>query len=192
MRRQDRRLTGSMLAARVSQFGYRGIIRSVQRGTITLNGATSNTATINAVDTANAYVQYLGGSDGSTGSAPREYFYRVALTNSTTVTAFVNTAIAVNHFVNFEVIEYWPGVIKSLQTGTQTGTTSPLTATITAVDINKSILGWGGATTTSTAGPQADTVCHRAKIATSTTVQGDYANTAGVNWTFGFTVVEFY
>jgi|TARA_R110000824_G_scaffold32908_5_gene106111 hypothetical protein len=65
---------------------------SVQRGELIVNGATSNTATINSVDVARSYI-VPGGIRGNTSSAlwDRTQLYLV-LTNLTTVTATKNTA----------------------------------------------------------------------------------------------------
>tara|TARA_R110000824_G_scaffold299275_1_gene487402 strand:- start:46 stop:579 length:534 start_codon:yes stop_codon:yes gene_type:complete len=65
---------------------------SVQRGELVVNGATSNTASINAVDMARSYI-VPGGIRGNTSSAlwDRTQIYLV-LTNLTTVTATKNTA----------------------------------------------------------------------------------------------------
>ena len=67
---------------------------SVQRGEIIVNGATSNTASINAVDMARSYI-VPGGIRGNTTSAlwDRTQLYLV-LTNETTLTATKNTATA--------------------------------------------------------------------------------------------------
>jgi hypothetical protein len=65
---------------------------AVQRGEITVSGATTNTATINSVDIAQSYV-VPGGIRGNSSSAlwDRTQCYLV-LTNLTTVTATKNTA----------------------------------------------------------------------------------------------------
>ena len=65
---------------------------SVQRGEISVNGATSNTASVNAVDMARSYI-VSGGIRGNTSSAlwDRTQCYLV-LTDGTTVTATKDTA----------------------------------------------------------------------------------------------------
>ena len=64
-------------------------IASTQRGSITISGvATSNTATITAVDTTKTQLRLLGLSNNSgAGSDPGGDVARIALTNSTTITA---------------------------------------------------------------------------------------------------------
>jgi len=192
MRGRHRILTGAGLASIVSARGRRGIIKSIQRNTITLNNVTSNTATINAVDPNNAVLNYLGFAGGSTSTTIKNIMTRVELTNSTTVTATVNTAIASNHVISFEVVEYFPGIIKSLQRGTISASSSPGTATITAVDTTKSIVGWGGYTTDSSLAMEGDTLTMYMDLQNSTTVRFTQPNMAATNWVVPYQVVEFY
>lgn len=63
-----------------------GLVKSVQRGTVSTGaGSATGTATITAVDTARATVDFLGWS-GNVANSPENYFGRVSLTNGTTVT----------------------------------------------------------------------------------------------------------
>lgn len=85
-------------------------IKSIQRGTVAISGAVaSGTATITSVDVARAELRDLGYSNPSVGGT----FYagyilsRLALTNSTTVTATrgaATTGFDVTH--SFEVTEW--------------------------------------------------------------------------------------
>lgn len=81
-----------------------GIIKSIQRSTITVNGVASNTATISAVDTAKSFVNNLGTSTdtGQNTSGLADFL----LTNATTVTMTRagSTGIAIG---SFEVIEFY-------------------------------------------------------------------------------------
>lgn len=129
------RLLGAGMNARVSQWFQRSLIKSVQRGTIALTAVASNTATITAVDPNNSVLTYLGGTFDAAAPAEDQAFARLAFTNATTITASRTTATN-NVVVSFEVIEYWPGVIKSVQRGL----VSVGTATITAVNTAKSNL----------------------------------------------------
>ena len=62
-------------------------IKSVQYGTITLsNGVGTNTATIAAVNVSKAVLHFLGNTVEA-GSGVADAFVRIALSNSTTVTA---------------------------------------------------------------------------------------------------------
>lgn len=91
-------------------------IKSIQRGTLVLSSSqTSNTATISAVDTNKAKINPLGVSandakDGQPGSyyaLTAHHFVRLALTNSTTITATRNSHHDREATVSYEVIEYW-------------------------------------------------------------------------------------
>lgn len=109
------------------------LIKSIQRGTITIGSSdTAETATITAVNPSNTRLKIMGERiAASAGGA------RIALTNATTVTADrQTTGGGTTKTVNYEVVEYYPGVIKSIQRGTIT-LTAPATsntATITAVN----------------------------------------------------------
>jgi hypothetical protein len=80
-------------------------IASIQRGTIDLNGVTSNTATISAVNTSKAFVSYLGMSTSDTSTIGTKIKNKVALTNSTTVTASAYGTPSTNT-ISYEVIEF--------------------------------------------------------------------------------------
>lgn len=65
-----------------------GSRKSKQRGTITISiGNTSATATITSVNTAKADLAYLGTSGNVSSTEGRSALVRIALTNSTTITA---------------------------------------------------------------------------------------------------------
>jgi hypothetical protein len=158
-------------------------IRSIQRGTIAIAaGATSNTATISAVDEANTRLVFLGVNSTGEGVA-REVCCRVALTNATTVTATVNTTGANNRTVSYEVIEYFPGAIRSVQRGSATGAT----ATISAVNTNKATLDFLGSTTNSGGADASESVAS-AVLTNATTV----TVTASGTFAVGYQVVEWF
>ena len=69
-------------------------IKSIQRGTISVASGSSATATITAVNTAKTELRYLGAEVASA---------RIALTNSTTVTATNGSGATV--VVGFEITE---------------------------------------------------------------------------------------
>lgn len=87
------------------------VIKSIQRGTITLaTTASSNTATITSVDTTKSVVQLNGfNSNNSSDSNVAVYLPRVDLTNATTVTANRGITSSLNGTVtiNFQVTEYY-------------------------------------------------------------------------------------
>jgi len=93
-------------------------IRSIQRGTVTVDtGLTSTgTATITAVDTAKSELRILGWTaatttafSSTTVASPATVFPRIALTNSTTVTITTGGTIGSggNTIMSFEVTEYF-------------------------------------------------------------------------------------
>ena len=112
-RRRD--IGGGSLAARVAGWPRKGIVRSIQRGSITLTaGLTTATATITAVSLANAVIAWSGNTyDAASGDFALNQG-RIRLTNATTVTANRNTAGNVL-ILGFEVIEYWPGIVRQVQ-----------------------------------------------------------------------------
>lgn len=121
-------------------------IKSVQRGTISLSGVTSNTATITAVDPNNTMLVMNGFTSDETASNYPRVFPLLQLTNATTVTASKQDATSTT-VVSFEVIEFYPGVLRSsVQRGTIAITNAVLTATatITAVTTAKTMLSYTG------------------------------------------------
>lgn len=92
----------------LSQFFSGGTtIKSIQRGTITLtSGNTSATATVTAVDTTKAELQMLGANGSSNSSLNDEQICRIALTNSTTITATSHAAASNDVRVAWELTEW--------------------------------------------------------------------------------------
>lgn len=82
-----------------------GVITSLQRGTITLTGATSNTATISAVTTANSLVNSLHFTATQTTANIPNVASRVSLTNTTTVTVNKNAGTN-NTTLSYEVADF--------------------------------------------------------------------------------------
>lgn len=123
MSRDRSTLTGAALSSRVAQWTQPGIIKSIQRGTITIaNASLTNTATITSVDVNNTRLVCLGNSSvdaGGGGSGAGPVLVRIDLTNATTITAS-RTASTDAAVVSYEVVEYWPGVIRTIQRGTIT------------------------------------------------------------------------
>ena len=169
----------------------RSLIKSVQAGTIVISGAASATATITAVVPANAIVLYLGASHTSGAeTGGHRTMVRVALTNATTVTGTVGAASS-NTVLSYVVVEFWPGVIKSIQAGTISlaTTTVSATATITAVTTAKSALfpvGWSN-----NLDPfLAESIC-RVALTNATTVTATKVGITGTD-VAGYQVVEFF
>lgn len=114
-----------------------GPIKSIQRGTITLSSPDAAvTATVTEVDMQNTTLRLCGLRTDNTSGASA--YARIVLTNSTTITATrIGTSNTV--IVNYELTEYYPGIIKSIQRGTITlaAAVSSNTASVTEVNMNK-------------------------------------------------------
>lgn len=152
--RTNRRPSGPLASAgMVSLWGASSLIKSIQYGTVSFLAANSPTATITAVDVANSVVYRLGASSDGVTVNPQyaAQFSTVILTNATTVTGNLSVgSYGANNVESFCVVEYRPGVVRSIQTGTVavTGTGIPNvttgTATVTQVDAAKAQLFFGG------------------------------------------------
>jgi hypothetical protein len=173
----------------VSLWGANSLIRSVQRGTISIAAASaSNTATITTVDMANSRLQFLGYSNNNAAAAPNASATRLALTNSTTITATRVTTGASDNVVAYQIIEYCPGVIRSVQRGTISLNPGPTaTATITTVNSNTTALDYLGCSVDNAL----DTLFIRLALTNSTTVTGTSSNAANAS-TVSYQVVEFF
>lgn len=190
-----RKLTGSVFSARVPQWTQRGIIKAIQRGIITLaNGELTQTATITSVVPGNTRLVYLGNNctnagGGGTGVSP--CLVRIDLTNATTITATridsVDPAI-----VSYEAIEYWPGVLRTVQRGTvvataaASGTATLATTLQTITKATIDVLGWNANTAL-----QADIFLGYVDLTNTTTVTITRIGTNN-NLTAGYQVVEWY
>ena len=117
----------------VGLWGANSLIKSIQRGTITIsNPAITNTATITAVNMDNAVLRWTGWEAGGVSQADHN-MANLVFTNSTTITsnrAQAGVSTATNNFI---IIEYKPGVIKSIQRAQGAVPTTPTAFTITAV-----------------------------------------------------------
>lgn len=124
------------------------VIKSIQRGTITIAAASlTNTATLSpTVDPANSLLHWLGESGTfSTSNRTDPGWAGLTFTSGTTITA---TRTDTNNpcTVSFEVIEYHPGILKSVQRGNKTLTGATTTVTITSVTTTKAMLEYLGHT----------------------------------------------
>lgn len=180
-------LNGALLGAGGSP------IKSIQRGTITIaTSGTTNTAAITSVDITNSRLRFLG-MRGGDGNYYNKSAVRLTFTNGTTITATRDTADASNTVtVSFEVEEYQPGVIKSVQRGTATATGATTgTAAITAVtDLTKTALDYLGETGTDNT-VQSDVRALGAITLTNTTTVTVTRDGSVGNVTAGFQVTEF-
>jgi hypothetical protein len=156
----------------------------VQRGTILVaTGATSNTATIASVDTANSRLRSLGYSLSGGGVLESAMMTRVSFTNATTVTATLSGAAGVDSTSSYEVTAYYPGVLRSVQRGTVTGAG---TATITSVNLTFTELDFLGNTTVGANTNITDVA--RIVQTNATTITG--TSNGGANSTSGYQAME--
>jgi len=118
------------------------LVKSVQTGSMNMQAATTANSTITAVDVANSIV-LNNGSQYTTDADDMVYtqFY-LSLTSSTNVAAVRNSGGGGTITTYYTVIEFRPGLLRSLQSGTITlgGGVASGTATITAVNPLKSLL----------------------------------------------------
>lgn len=157
---------GSLLGNRVSQWNQLSLIKSIQQVSISNSGGAVATATITAVVMLNTILIFGGNDSSDVGSDMAAAEKYVALTNATTVTC---TGSAVdNGLMKVTVIEFQPGVLKSVQRGLLTLTSASTAVTITAVNVNKSTVAWlGQKLTTSASRSRANLV-----LTNATTVTG--------------------
>lgn len=171
-----------------------GNIKSIQQVAITIGtGATSNTATISAVDTSKSVIIWNGFNTDHTGSSAAEVFTRIALTNATTVTASRNTSSgSFSVIVRATVVEFTSSMVNSVQAGTIAFNTSQTsnTATITSVNTSYATVLWLGAITDYTSN-SANTVLSSVQLTNATTVTANRNTAGGTNMTVGYMVVEF-
>ena len=97
------------------------LVRSVQRGTISVTDpATTGTSTLPiAVDTRNAILYFGNNTYSAVGPSTTGSRGKLTLTDSTTVT-FTVSGSAGTRICDWELIEFWPGVIRSIQRGSVT------------------------------------------------------------------------
>jgi hypothetical protein len=171
------------------------IIKTTQRGTITLTNATSATATITAVVLANSSIRLLGvGIESAAAGDNTKNRLRLELTNATTVTVFAFAADAVvNYTVSYEVTEYFARVVKSVQRGTiviTTGTTSN-TATVTSVNTAKAALSCLGQTSDTNLGSNGYVITD-VVLTNATTITANVGFAAGTGQTVGYELLEYF
>lgn len=123
----------------VSQWGASSLVTSGQQGSITIplsGSANSNTSTISSVDLTRSIILW-GGVLPSAYNRNDLDGIRVALTNATTVTATRSGVSAGVSYTTYSVMEFQPGVIRSVQRGTSTMSSTTIHNTITVVNLAK-------------------------------------------------------
>lgn len=182
---RDLRMFSQPWLRHVQQWGAASPIASIQYGSIAIpGGSASAAATIASVDVNHATIANLGVE--TSGNRSDTAFARVALNSATEVIATIaGTAIAAT--VNYVVVAFRPGVIKSIQRGTFTATAPSSTQAITAVATGQSqatLLGFSAADSGATL-----TYVSRLSLTNATTLTLNTASSGGI---FGYQVVEWY
>lgn len=178
------------MSGMVALWGASSLIKSVQEGVVSLSTNASATATIAAVATGNSLIFATGTSDDQASEVAQNTNCLIELTNATTVTATRDQSGGVTESASFVVVEFLPGVIKSVQRGTITiaGGATSNTAAITSVNTAKAFTTPLGSTTTAAADAS-----NNARLATTnaTTITATRVGT-GNPATFGYQVVELF
>jgi hypothetical protein len=132
-------MEGSLLNSNLlgsSIFGRSGkVIKSIQSGTFTLDGAdTTDTQAITTVDTSKA-ILLVNMRPNSNNSKIIEYFVRASLSANSIL--FVRDRDCISVYIDWQVIEF--NNVKSVQRGTVSDATIPIQVTISTIDVDKSI-----------------------------------------------------
>lgn len=198
MRRQRNLLGPQGMGGMVSLSGASSLIQSAQKATLDCGAsALTGTATITAVNVNNTILLresvYSNFTTAIAGNATKA---RVTLTNATTLTATTQSISGTDVNQIVYVIEFVPGVLKSVQYGTVlcSNAASSGTTTITQVTINKSLLLFlGDSTDAAGAWSGLDQRHMNATQILNTDVQ-IRANRPGTSWDLynGFCVAEFF
>ena len=121
-----------------------GLIKSLQRVTLTVPAAVASgpgTVTINAVDRNNTILVINDHQDATADSTAGQCCALVTFTNDTTISGTRQLDASGTNIFEIFVVEFQRGVLRSVQRGTySTVSTTNNTATINAVDVNKSIV----------------------------------------------------
>lgn len=122
------------------------MIDSIQRGTISVSGASSNTATISSVTTSRTVLFYSGMRTSVNDTASEDRLAYVALTSATNIRATRKASSAVSCDTVVQVVEFKAGVINSIQRGVLTIATSASSQStdLTAVNTANSFMSFLG------------------------------------------------
>lgn len=174
-----------------------GILNSsAQRGTIAVTAST-NTATITSVATANSMLVWGGTSSTDTTNAGWGASLYLTLTNGTTVTATANGTITggTTSTAYYTILEFTPAYINSVNRGiiTIALSTTSNTATITAVNTALSLANFTGWSAESGAANANDNLCFTNLALTNATTVTAARNTTTASFTAnqGWEVISF-
>ena len=199
MNRRGQNLAGPLGGSgMIGLWGVSSFIKSVQYGNVSATNASSltGTATITAVDTANSVLLFNGNTTSDSTNYQIDAYQTgyLTLTNATTVTVTRGGADGNgNIVVNFCVVEFMPGVIRSVQAGTialNNGVTTN-TVAITTVNTAKSVLFYNNKYTNQ--GPLASGIAHWSKLdlTNSTTITATRAGNTNHEYP-AYVLVEFF
>ncbi len=163
-------------------------ITSIQRGTITLTGASSNTASL-TFTLANSAVQFNGLTTTYTGNNPNNYYGTLDLTSGTITASRGGTTN--NMTVYYCLVEFASGVLNSnTQQGVCSGTAATVNTTISSVTLAQTMLFYGGWKYTA-GSSTADSQQRHIQLTTTTNVAGVQTGSSGGTASASFCVVEF-
>jgi len=170
------------------------LIKSIQHVAADYYGGTETSfdITINAVDVNNSIIIWNGIAVAGNNSGYMTSLGRLTLVNSTTVNLSRHAADRDGGVINFVVVEFNPGVVKSKQSGTidlAAGANSN-TCAISAVDLNKTLLAFCGnnITSASAAGSSSFARLELTNVTTITATRQLASHAMTVNWN----LIEFY
>lgn len=164
------------------------LVDSVQYGTISLAAATSNTAAITPVDATRSIPVYLGmTTDTGSQSAGRQNG-RVTLTDEDTITG--NTSNAITGTLGFMIIDWADASVTSVQNivTTLTSANTSDAATISSVDVNRSLVFNGGQSGALSSSPD---LCYTSQLTGPTALTHTRGGTAVTSRTVNRSVVQF-
>lgn len=177
----------------VLQFDF-GKVQSVEQVSIDVFAELSDTATITPVDMTRSSLFWQGQTMSTATQGADDSWVLLELTNGTTVTATKKATGTVNSIVNGVVVQWAPGVVKSIQRGTiaiGSGNDSN-TATITAVGINNSMLNYLGFNSDDTgASGDVDEYIPTLELTDSTTITAQRGTSDTSVTTVSWELVEF-
>jgi hypothetical protein len=175
-------------AGAVALWGASSIIKSVQSGYLT-GGTNSYAATIAAVNPNHCLLLYQNFDHSGSGTQAYYFTNTLTLTDATTITVGRQSAGGAVIGVAWTVLEFLPGVIKSIQAGLITLAAAPGTATVNAVNPQKCMLLYEGSLSPHT-GPEANIWPVKLVLTNATTVTAStYTN---ANAQAAFRLVEFF
>ncbi len=188
--RRPRSLIGpANMGGMVGLWNASSMIESIQYGTISITSLTA-TATITSVDASRSILIDLRQSNNWNGGTQPAYTSNtLVFTNATTITASRNASGGIVATASFCVVQFAPGVVRSVQSGLMIGNSNQ-TATITSVNTAKSLvlsLGLEG-----DSGGRDDAFYGRLTLTNATTVTLTRGVSNGSGMQAGYLVLEFF